>query len=176
MGSAVADSTRLSDTVRRPLATILAVAAATVAADQATKAWAVAALSDPARVIDLVGSLRLRLLYNYGTAFSLTSDSGPVVSIVAVVVVVVLLASARGQRAPAIVASYGLIVGGTVGNLIDRFTRPGDGFAGGGVVDFVDLQWFPVFNLADSALTIGIGLLVLATLRGPDPDQEADDA
>ena len=120
--------------------------------------------SDPTRTIDLFWTLRLRLLYNRGTAFSLTDNSGPVVSVIAVVVVVVLLRSGRQQRSRAVVASYGLVVGGTIGNLVDRIFRAGDGLLGGGVVDFVDPQWFPVFNVADAALTIGIGLLLVAGL------------
>jgi signal peptidase II len=147
---------------RHPVRTISAVAAALVAVDQLTKWWAVDALSDPSRTIDLVWTLRFRLLYNRGTAFSLTDDTGPVVSVVAIVVVVLLLRSGRNQRAGLVLVSYGLVVGGTVGNLLDRLLRDGDGLFGGGVVDFVDLQWFPVFNVADAALTIGIGLLLVA--------------
>jgi len=150
---------------RRPLAAIAAVAAAVVALDQLTKWWALEALTEPTRVIDLVWTLRLRVIENTGTAFSLTSDSGPWVSIIAVVVVGVLLRSGREQRSPWVIASYGLVVGGTLGNLVDRLFRAGDdGFLSGPVIDMVDLQWFPVFNLADSALTIGIGALVVAGL------------
>lgn len=150
---------------RRPLAAIAAVAAVVVALDQLTKWWALEALTDPTRVVDLVGSLRLRVIENTGTAFSLTSDSGPWVSVVAVVVVVALLRSGRDQRSPWVLASYGLVVGGTVGNLVDRLFRAGDdGFLSGPVIDMVDLQWFPVFNLADSALTVGIVVLVAAGL------------
>ena len=148
--------------VRRPLLGILGVATLLVVVDQLTKWWAVAALDDPPRAIDLFWTLRLRLLYNRGTAFSLTDDTGPIVSVIAVVVVVLLLRSGRTQRSPLVVVGYGLVVGGTVGNLLDRLFREGDGLFGGGVVDFVDLQWFPVFNVADSALTIGIGLLLIA--------------
>lgn len=150
--------------VGRPVVTIVAVGLVTVALDQLTKWWAVVALSDPPRTIDLFWTLRFRLLYNYGTAFSLTSDTGPIVSVVAVAVVAYLLISGRSQRSRLVVMSYGLVAGGTVGNLVDRVFRIGDGFLGGGVVDFVDPQWFPVFNLADAALTIGIGLLLVAGL------------
>lgn len=163
MGSVDADPASVrASTVRHPVVAILAVGAVTVVLDQLTKWWAVEALSDPTRTIDLFWTLRFRLLYNYGTAFSLTSDSGPIVSVVAVVVVVYLLVSGRSQRSGLVVTSYGLVVGGTVGNVLDRIFRIGDGFLGGGVVDFVDPQWFPVFNLADAALTIGIGLLLVA--------------
>ena len=177
MASVDADAAPAVGTGRtpRPLATILLVAAALVAVDQLTKWWAVEALSQPSRTIDLFWTLRFRLLYNRGTAFSLTDDTGPIVSLVAVVVVVVLLWWGRNQRSRLVLASYGLVVGGTVGNLLDRLFRAGDGLFGGGVVDFVDLQWFPVFNVADAALTIGIGLLVIAGVA-TDAFDEPDEA
>ena len=146
---------------RRPLVVIGAVTALVVVLDQLTKWWALEALTEPTRVIDLVWTLRLRVIYNTGTAFSLTSDSGPIVSVIALVVVAFLLWSGRNQRSPWVLASYGLVVGGTFGNMVDRIFRDGnDGLLGGAVIDFVDLQWFPVFNLADTALTVGIGLLL----------------
>lgn len=163
MASVDAERTTEEDAgVRRPLLGILGVGALLVALDQLTKWWAVEALSDPSRTIDLFWTLRFRLLYNRGTAFSLTDDSGSIVGVVAVLVVLLLLRSGRNQRSRLVIASYGLVVGGTVGNLADRVFREGDGFFGGGVVDFVDPQWFPVFNVADAALTIGIGILLLA--------------
>lgn len=151
--------------------------------DQLTKAWAVAALADPPRTIDLFWTLRFNLLYNRGTAFSLTDDTGPIVSVVAIVVVVVLLRSARRHASPWITWSYGLVIGGTLGNIVDRLFREGDGFMGGGVVDFVDFQWFPVFNVADAALVIGIGVLLVAGFftdaldsepSAPDPSEPSE--
>ncbi len=59
--------------------------------------------------------------------------------------------------------ALGLILGGALGNLADRAFR-GSGFFGGGVVDFIDLQWWPVFNVADSCVVIGGILLVIVTL------------
>lgn len=168
MGSVGAETTAPSTSggatprPRHPLLVIGAVTAAVVVLDQLTKWWALEALTEPTRVIDLVWTLRLRVIYNTGTAFSLTSDSGPVVSVIALVVVAFLLWSGRNQRSPWVLASYGLVVGGTFGNMVDRVFRDGnDGVLGGAVIDFVDLQWFPVFNLADAALTVGIGLLLV---------------
>lgn len=168
MGSVGAETTAPSTSgdatprPRRPLLVIGAVTAAVVVLDQLTKWWALEALTEPTRVIDLVWTLRLRVIYNTGTAFSLTSDSGPIVSVIALVVVAFLLWSGRDQRSPWVLASYGLVVGGTFGNMVDRVFRDGnEGALGGAVVDFVDLQWFPVFNLADAALTVGVGLLLV---------------
>lgn len=176
MASVDAESptTERPDGLRRPLLGIVGVAVAAVVVDQLTKWWAVGALEDPPRTIDLFWTLRFRLLYNRGTAFSLTDDTGPIVSVIAVVVVALLLRSGRSQRSKLVVAGYGLVVGGTVGNLVDRLFREGDGLFGGGVVDFLDLQWFPVFNLADAELTIGIGLLLIAGFF-TDAFDDADD-
>lgn len=160
----------------RPLLVIGAIAAVVVVLDQLTKWWALEALTDPTRVIDLVWTLRLRVIYNTGTAFSLTSDSGPIVSVIALVVVAFLLWSGRTQRSPWVLTSYGLVVGGTFGNLVDRVFRAGnEGFLGGAVVDMVDLQWFPVFNLADAALTVGIGLLLVVGFFTDALDEPTDD-
>ena len=164
--------------VRRPVLAIVGVAILSVVIDQLTKWWAVEELSD-GRTVDLFWTLRFRLLYNRGTAFSLTDDTGPIVSVIAIVVVAVLLRSGRSQRSRLVIAGYGLVVGGTIGNLLDRLFRDGDGLFGGGVVDFVDPQWFPVFNVADAALTIGIGLLLVAgffTDAFDDPDPEGPPA
>jgi signal peptidase II len=61
--------------------------------------------------------------------------------------------------------ALGLVVGGALGNLTDRAFRAGDGFLGGGVIDFVDLQWWPVFNVADSGVVVGAVLLFLLQLN-----------
>ena len=159
----------------RSLPAIVALTAVVVVLDQLTKWWALEALTQPSRIVDLVWTLRLRVIYNTGTAFSLTSDSGPIVSVIALAVVAFLLWSGRSQRSPWVLAAYGLVVGGTLGNLVDRLFRDGnDGFLGGAVVDFVDLQWFPVFNLADAALTIGIALLLVVGLFTDALDDAAE--
>ena len=64
---------------------------------------------------------------------------------------------------------FGLIIGGAIGNLIDRVVRSESGFLRGSVVDFVDLQWFPIWNVADAAITCGvIGLLLLGNRGEPE--------
>jgi signal peptidase II len=60
--------------------------------------------------------------------------------------------------------SVGLIVGGAIGNLIDRSFRQ-DGWLRGGVVDFIDFQWFPIFNVADVAINVGGALLIIGFVR-----------
>jgi signal peptidase II len=100
-------------------------------------------------------------VFNTGSAFSLGEGMGPLLSVLAVVIVVVLLRTGRTIEGTAPLVALGLVVGGAVGNLIDRAVRDGGGLLGGGVVDFVDLQWWPVFNLADVAICVGAVALAL---------------
>lgn len=165
-----ADDEAARGSARWPL--LLGVAAGVLALDQLTKAWAVAELGD-GHVIDLIGSLRLRLVLNYGAAFSLTDGRGPLISVLALVVVAVLLRTGRHATRPAMAVSLGMVVGGAFGNLLDRAFRDGDGLFGGGVVDFVDLQWWPVFNVADAAIVVGALLLFVLQWREPDPAADA---
>jgi signal peptidase II len=137
-----------------------------LAVDQLTKWWAVEALSG-GRTIDIVGSLRLRLAFNTGSAFSLAQGRGALISLLALAIVAVLLRSGRYATRPVSAVAIGLVVGGALGNLLDRAFREGEGFLGGGVVDFIDLQWWPVFNVADSAIVVGAILLFLAQAREP---------
>ena len=162
------DSDRGGERHRARWPLLLGVAALVLAVDQLTKAWAVAALGD-GRIIDLVGSLRLRLTVNYGSAFSLADGRGPLISLLALAVVAVLLRTGRHATQASMAVALGLVVGGAFGNLIDRAFRVGDGFLGGGVVDFVDLQWWPVFNAADAAIVVGATLLFLVQWREPQP-------
>ena len=139
----------------RRLALIIALI---VLCDQVTKSWAVSALSDGS-VISVVWTLQFSLGFNSGIAFSQLQNLGPVVGIAAVVAVSLLIrAMVRAQTA---LAAYGLglIVAGAIGNLSDRVFR-GKGWLHGRVVDFIDFQWFPSFNIADSAITVGAVLLI----------------
>ena len=139
------------------------VVALIVVIDQWSKTWAVNAL-DNGRTIDVVWTLRFALGFNSGLAFSQAQDLGPVVGIVALVAVALLIRAAL--RAETVLAAYGLmlIVGGAIGNLSDRVFR-GDGWLHGHVVDFIDFQWFAVFNIADSAISIGAGVLIIGLFR-----------
>jgi signal peptidase II len=110
---------------------------------------------------------------NYGSAFSIGQGRGALISLLALVIVVVLLRSGRYATRPLSALAIGLVVGGAIGNLADRLFREGDGFLGGGVVDFLDLQWWPIFNVADSGIVVGAILLFFTQLREPDePEAE----
>jgi signal peptidase II len=145
--------------------TFAAAAAVVVVLDQLTKHWALAALSDGP--VDLVGSLRLNLVFNDSAAFSLGGGNTTVIALIGVVLVGVLVTMGLRAERRAWALGLGILLGGALGNLADRAFRDGDGFLGGRVVDMVDLQWWPVFNLADVALWVGIGTLALASWRQP---------
>jgi signal peptidase II len=142
---------------------VAVVAAVVIAVDQITKSWAVHALAT--KDIDLVWTFRFHLARNRGAAFSFAFSSGGVIAIVAIVVVVVLIRLGRSLDSLVGVLSLGLVLGGAVGNLVDRAFRDAHGFLGGAVVDFIDPQWWPVFNVADAAVSIGGVLLVLTASR-----------
>lgn len=139
-----------------------ATVAAVVVLDQVTKAVALDALAG-GRTVDIVWTLRFNLTFNYGMAFSAGTGAGPLIG--AVALAVAAWVARLGWRAvlPSHAVVLGLVCGGALGNVVDRLFR-GDRWMRGGVVDFIDLQWFPVFNLADSAITIGAVSIVLAGL------------
>jgi signal peptidase II len=141
------------------------VALVVVGLDQLTKWWALQTLDT--RTIDLVWTLRLNLVLNRGAAFGLGSRYAPLIALAAVVVVVFVLGTTRGLDAVWPRLGIALVLGGALGNLTDRLFREGTGFLGGAVVDFVDLQWWPVFNVADAAVCVGAALLVLTAAREP---------
>jgi signal peptidase II len=145
----------------------LTVAVVWVVVDQLTKHWAVNALAD-GEERHVIWTLQWNLAYNSGMAFSKGQGWGPLIGLVAFAVVVVLaLSSARlGSRLAEFAA--GLLLGGALGNLIDRMFRE-DAWLRGRVVDFIDFQWFPIFNVADMGVTIGAALFVLSAFLAPTP-------
>lgn len=147
---------------RSALTTALGVAAIVVLVDQLTKTWAVNNLQD--RNIHLFWTLQLNLTFNSGMAFGRGRGFGPVIAIVGIGLVVgLVLGTTRAPSRLAAVAG-GLVLGGAISNLLDRAFREGGGFLGGRVVDFIDPQWYPVFNVADMGVVIGGILLVVCTM------------
>ncbi|MGB0113590.1 MAG: signal peptidase II [Ilumatobacteraceae bacterium] len=139
------------------------IAAGVVAVDQLTKHWAVTDLGTD-RVIDVVWTLRLNLAFNSGMAFGRAQGFGPIIAVTATLVIVYLLASLRTESSRMSTLGMGLLIGGACGNLIDRLFRGDEGFLQGSVVDFIDFQWFPIFNVADMAVNVGAGLLILNSI------------
>ena len=139
----------------RRLALVIAIV---VALDQITKSWVVSALGD-GDIISIFWTLQFSLGYNSGIAFSQAQGLGPLVGFAATVAVVLLIRAMVHATSALSAYGLGLIVAGAIGNLSDRVFR-GDGWLHGRVVDFIDFQWFPSFNVADSSITIGAFVLI----------------
>ena len=138
-------------------AVIVAVAAAVIALDQLTKTWAENALQD--RTIHLFWTLQLSLSFNSGVAFGVGRGVTPYLVVGAVIVFIALIAYSRSVPSMARAIALGLVLGGASGNLCDRLFRGN----GGAVIDFIDPQWWPVFNVADAAISCGAILLIIST-------------
>jgi signal peptidase II len=152
----------------RLVAVMLGVAGFVLAADQVSKALALARLPGhrPVRLLD--GLLTLRLTLNAGAAFSFGTSYTAVIALVAVATAVIIIRTARRLRSRGWAVTLGLLLGGTLGNLSDRlFRAPGP--LRGRVVDWINLPHFPwTFNIADSAITCAavlIAVLALLSIR-----------
>ncbi|GAB3111584.1 hypothetical protein GCM10027055_12530 [Janibacter alkaliphilus] len=132
--------------------------------DQLTKLWALATLDD-GRTIELLGDwLGLRLLRNSGAAFSLGGSMTWVMTLVAVVVTIGIVVVARRLGSARWGLALGMVLGGSLGNLVDRFFRePGGG--SGHVIDFIDYLDLFVGNVADIGIVLGAGLALWLSLR-----------
>lgn len=144
---------------RRRYAALAGVALAVVAIDQLTKTWAERALADGP--IHVIWTLSLNLTYNSGAAFSSAPGYTPIITALAVGVLIALVGLSRSATTTAGVVALGLVIGGASGNLVDRLVRGN----GGAVIDFIDLRWWPVWNVADAAVVIGAALLLLTRKR-----------
>jgi signal peptidase II len=133
--------------------------------DQATKALMVATREGkpPVRLIGRV--LTLYVSRNPGAAFSFAPAATVVFTGMAVAVAVLIVTKAPLLRSPGWAAAFGLLLAGAIGNLCDRLLRA-PGIGRGAVVDFISLQHFADFNIADSCLTCGAVLAVLLAVRG----------
>ncbi len=135
-----------------------------IVADQLSKAWIRSSLPEGHTMLRL-GFFRITHVHNTGAAFGLFPDQSLVLTIFALIAgAVILFFVVYGYRyypwlgSTAITLVLGMVLGGTVGNLVDRFRF-------GYVTDFIDFGYWPVFNIADSAVTIGVILFVLLLLR-----------
>lgn len=144
------------------------VAAVVVALDQLTKTLALNALDDGP--IDLFWTLSLDLSFNRGVAFSMGTGLTPLITIAAIVLVGGLLAFARHASSRLLAFALGLLLGGALGNLSDRLFRG----HGGAVIDFIDLQWWPVFNVADIGVSVGAVLMVVASFIDERRERQAE--
>lgn len=155
---------------RRLPMVVLLVAAAVLAADQLTKIWAVAALAPNTPVTVVDGWLQWRLIRNPGAAFSFLTEGTWVFTVVATVVAVVIVRLSRRVASAWWAVALGLLLGGAVGNLVDRMVRA-PGVGRGHVVDFVEFLRFPVidfpvFNVADSSIVVAALLIAVLGVVG----------
>ena len=152
---------RSNSAERRQWLGLAAVAVAAVAADQITKHVVASSISLD-HAVKLVGPLSIRHVQNSGIAFGLfASATAAVIVLTTVAVGWMLFFFARsGSRHPVLPAALGLLIGGSVSNLVDRVRL-------GHVTDFLDFGWWPAFNLADTFIVVGVAIL-LATLVAAD--------
>lgn len=148
---------------RRRLNIAVVIAAVVVVVDQLTKAWALSSLTESTTrkvVGDLLG---FRLVHNPGAALSIATGMTWVLTVVAVAVIVVVLRASQRLASTRWAVALGLLLGGAIGNLIDRLVRD-PGFAKGHVVDFIAYSdWF-VGNVADIAIVAAAALIILLSL------------
>jgi signal peptidase II len=140
--------------------------AAVCAVDVVSKILVVAELSDRPPMTVLGGLITLQLYRNAGAAFGVGPSFTAIYALVAAAVLAAILRVSGRLRSWLWAIALGLVLGGAAGNLADRlFRSPGP--MRGGVIDWIKLPYFPeTFNIADSALTLGVALLVLASIRG----------
>jgi signal peptidase II len=158
----------------RAVGLLFGIAATIVGADQLTKHLALEELADREPVRLLGGAVYLTLTRNSGAAFSLGSDYTFVFPVVALAVIGFIGWMTRRLRSLPWAVALGLVLGGALGNVTDRIFRA-PGLFVGHVIDMVSVfdpygRAFPVFNLADSALVIGVGLAILLELTGRQRD------
>jgi signal peptidase II len=113
-------------------------------------------------IVLIADFVQLRLLFNTGASFSILTNAGPVLAIVAfgVIGLIVYVLGDASRRIEAV--ALGMVLGGAIGNLLDRLFR-GSGLLDGAVVDFIDFSFFATFNVADAAINIGVVLLLVGT-------------
>jgi signal peptidase II len=151
-----------ADPRRRAFRLAWAVAALAVIADQATKTWIVHVVMAPPRLITVTPFFNVVMVWNKGASFGFLNIGETwvpwLLSAIAVVVTVALVVWLRRTDRAWLAVGLGLIIGGALGNLIDRLVY-------GAVADFIQLYagrfYWPAFNVADSAITVGVGLVLL---------------
>ena len=151
---------------RSPFSLGVALTLAVIAADQLTKWWILAALMNPPRPFSLAPFFNIVLVWNRGASFGMFGGAPGWVSwalaAFAVLIALALLIWMRFAKGRMLAAALGLVAGGALGNVIDRVRFRA-------VVDFLDfhagaLHW-PAFNVADAAITVGVALLILDSLK-----------
>ena len=141
----------------------LGIAAAIVVADLLTKRYA--ALNFDGSPVEIIpGFFGFTFVENPGGAFGVFQNGGVIIGIAALIITLVVLVALAAERPLAETIALGLVVGGAVGNLVDRFAR-GEGIIDGAVIDWIELWWIPTFNIADASVTVAVALLLIHAWR-----------
>lgn len=152
---------RFSQILTRRLLIAFGLATLVVSLDLWTKNYAADNFDgNPVQVIgDFFG---FTFVENSGGAFSFFPDGGQVIGVAAIIVTGVVVAAIMRPRQRLELVALGLVLGGAIGNLVDRIAR-GDGFLDGPVIDWITLSVIPTFNIADTSVTVAVGLLLVHT-------------
>jgi signal peptidase II len=156
---------------RRGVAALIVIGC--LALDQATKEWALNRLSDGRR-IELVPTLEFDLAYNSGFSFSTGSGSGNLVGLLVIALSSFIAWQIWREQRPVRTWLYAAILGGALGNLLDRIFRADDGPLTGKVIDFIDVSWYAVFNIADMFVVVGCVLFVVDELLHSRREAQAE--
>ena len=157
---------RASKVSVRALIALALVAVVVYVLDQSTKLLVVNTLTEDQQVRALGELLQFHFVKNSGAAFSIASGSTWIFSIAASAVTIFIVGFARRIRSVGWAVLFGMLLGGTTGNLTDRLFRE-PGFGIGHVVDFIQVYGFPaIFNIADSFIVASMGLFIILTIRG----------
>ena len=152
----------------------LALAAVALVADRVTKHLALEHLSETEHIPLLGDWFGLQLAFNTGASFSLGSEMTLLISIVGILAVIAVTVVIFRTRSRLWAAGLGLVLGGALGNLIDRFTaEPGGGR--GPVTDMLAYGNLFIGNVADFVIGVGVGLIVIAVIRAPKAATSAED-
>ena len=154
---------------RFPVAVLWAVAVVIVVVDQVTKQWALSALADGRHTALLGRALGLVLVRNPGAAFSFATGQTWIFALIASCVVAVIIRVSRNLASRSWAVALGLVLGGAVGNLIDRLLRE-PGFLRGHVIDFIDYGGYFVGNVADIAIVAAAAGIIILSLGGWEID------
>ena len=148
--------------------TLLSVAWLIWILDLATKAWAVSQLANREPVKILGSFFQLTFIRNSGAAFSFASNATLFLSLFGIIVALGVIYFAPKITSKGWSVVLGLVLGGVLGNLMDRIFRE-PSFLRGHVIDWMQLPNWPIFNIADSAIVVAAGLAMILTARNISP-------
>lgn len=154
---------RCSHLLTKRYLTGLTIAAAVVVLDLLTKRYA--ALNFKGNPVEVIpGFFGFTYVENPGGAFGFFQNGGQLIGVAAIVITAVVLLALAADRPRIETVALGFVLGGAIGNLVDRFAR-GPGIIDGPVIDWIELWIIPTFNIADSAVTVAVGLLLIHAWR-----------